>query len=178
MALEQFGMDKKWFLFFATIAICFIVVEVGFIGGSMFGSLNGEYEFGLYYDKLEVATLNDDCELPTDAKGTYYYACVFGSNFAGLDVNVKISGVHCLIDNVFSYVRNPQYVEGYRMADGLSDTLVKYGDATTFIAHIPKEISIGNPWVLMVAVTPMGYDGVIPLSSVFAEILVIQTIGV
>lgn len=171
------GMNKKHLALFMTIAICFIMVETTFIVNSAFGSLNGEYELSLYYNKLEVATLNDDCELPSYAKGIYYYAVAFGGRLAGLDVNVKIRGVNCLIDNVFSYIRNPQYVNDYKMADGMNDTLIKYGNATTFIAHVSEDITNEHPWVLMVAVTAMGYHGAIPMSNVFADILVIEEIG-
>jgi len=169
MALD-WGMDKKWLLMFASIAICFMVFEAGAIVGITTSSLNGEYEFGLYYGKLDIYMFNSDYGPPTSDGGIYYYELPLGGSYAGKDLNVDVSGVHCLLVGAFAYTRNPN--AGLGEVNAVNDTLVRFDD-TTFITHVPESTTTGYPWVIMVVVTPMGYSGVIPMSSVFADISVV-----
>jgi len=175
MALD-FGMEKKYFAVFTIIAVLFIGFECAMIISTLSVDGQGTYEFGYYYDRLAVYGTDPTLGPPSDRMDWYFYTLTLGHLFEDKTINVFINVDGGYLVTVISYLRGITHYgeEGdesnVQKGDAINGTLVRHGNVSTFTIQTPEELTGSHPYIIMVAIIPMGYNGNFPATQIFATL--------
>lgn len=169
MAVDKYGIGKKYFIAFAMIAIMIISIEVAMIVPCFSVPIEGEYELDYQYDDGAIFGVNPDVGPPTFNGDVVFYELLLSGRFEGQSLNIDIRGHGCVINYTFSYLRDQNMLNYVNLADGKESTVIRY-TGTNFDVEIPENLPNGKPWVLLVGVTSMAWNGVMPICRVYADI--------
>ena len=169
MVVDKYGIGKKYFIAFAMIAIMFISIEVAMIIPCFSVPIEGEYQLDYQYDEGAIFGVNPDVGLPTRNGDIVFYELLLSGRFEGKSLNIDLRVDGCVIEYAFSYLRNPDMLNYINQADGDESTVIRYS-GTNFDVQIPENLPNGKPWVLLVGVTSMAWNGVMPICKIYADI--------
>lgn len=176
MADLDFGMDKKYFAVFAIIAVLFIGLEGAMMAPMFSVDGQGTREFSSFYDRLAVYGTDVTLGPPSDKTDWYFYTLSLGHLYEDKTINVEIDVQIGRLVTVITYHRgvsffgNAQDESNVRMGDAIDGTLIKHGNVSTFTIQTPEKLTGSHPYIIMVAIIPMGYYGNFPVTQIFANL--------
>ena len=176
MALNV-GFGKKEFNAMILIVICFVAFESAMILPMFSMTGEGNYELEIFSNKLAAYGTNSDFGPPTTKATWCFYTLSLSRLFENKSISVVLTLNNCILKGVVTYQRGVTYVTDgddvshVRAGDALDGTLVDYGTATTFVIQTPEQLTNKSPYVIMVAVSPMGWDNAKPICSVLANLI-------
>jgi len=169
MVVDKYGIGKKYFIAFAIIAVVIVGMEIGMLMSCFSTPIDGEYKLDYQHDEGAICGVNPDVGLPSLNGDIVFYELALSGRFKGKSLNIDLREHGCVIEYVFSYLRNPDMINYVNLADGDESTVINYV-GTNFDVQIPENLPNGKPWVLLVGVTSMAWNGVTPICKIYADI--------
>jgi hypothetical protein len=178
---RQDKIVKRTVEFIAICYLTYLIICIGVINTSLSLDVTGVLEKPASKNILGIHTMIEDFGNPTETD-IEFFEIAFGGQYAGKTVMVNFTFENCILNGVYVYWRilsrrslNESVPEFGAFVYGDVASLEKFGKNTTVTFQIDERATSINPFVMIIVITPMGWNGsgLTPIYSGMATIRVI-----